>query len=112
MTYHGRHRAEDITLDLTLDNLARYYAHQNVVARTRYTGHLGTPGRHEAPIVRQPTCRETHIDGRTCATCHMIEIRLMPLAAWLCGLDDPALSVTYRRVPDDRHGYIYESDHR
>lgn len=47
--YAGRHRAEDITDDLTVENLARYRAYQAVIQQTRYIGHLGVPGRHEAP---------------------------------------------------------------
>ena len=48
-TYTGRHRAEDITLDLTIENLARYHAYSANIMRTYYTGHLGVPGRHEKP---------------------------------------------------------------
>lgn len=46
--YSGRHRAEDITNDLTVENLARYRAYREVTQRTKYIGHLGVPGRHEA----------------------------------------------------------------
>jgi len=49
-TYHGQHRAEDITLDLTVANLGRYYAHLANIARTTYVGHLGVPGRHEVSV--------------------------------------------------------------
>ncbi|MBU8830857.1 hypothetical protein [Mycolicibacterium goodii] len=45
-TTGGRHRAEDITNDLTVENVDRYRAYCANVARTRYTGHLGTAGRH------------------------------------------------------------------
>lgn len=47
--HSGRHRAEDITNDLTVENLTRYRAYQMVILQTRYIGHLGVPGRHEAP---------------------------------------------------------------
>lgn len=47
MSYHGRHRVEDITLDITIENLARYRAYNANTLRTYYTGHLGTIGRHE-----------------------------------------------------------------
>lgn len=49
MSYHGRHRAEDITLDITIENLARFRAYKANTLRTHYTGHLGTAGRHCAP---------------------------------------------------------------
>ncbi len=57
--YEGRHRAESITDDLTVDNVARYRAYSNNIMRTRYTGHLGVPGRHEG--VPPHT---TYVDGR------------------------------------------------
>ena len=43
----GRHRADSITDDLTVENVARYHAHCDLVARTQYVSHLiGTVGRH------------------------------------------------------------------
>ena len=47
--HSGRHRAEDITHDLTVENLALYRAYREMTRRTKYVGHLGVPGRHEAP---------------------------------------------------------------
>lgn len=50
MSGGGRHRADTITNDLTVANLARYRAHVAITRRTMYTGHLGTPGRHDAKV--------------------------------------------------------------
>lgn len=46
----GRHRADTITLDLTVENLARWRAHDDLTLRTMYIGHLGVPGRHELKV--------------------------------------------------------------
>ena len=35
--------------NLTVENLARYRAYREATQRTKYTGHLGVPGQHEAP---------------------------------------------------------------
>ncbi len=52
----GRHRAEDIGPDITIETVARFRAYKANCKRTRHTGHLGTRPRHEC------RCRRCVVD--------------------------------------------------
>jgi len=47
--YDGRHRAEDISNDITVANVLRYRWHRTLAECVPHTGHLGTRARHAMP---------------------------------------------------------------
>src|SRR6185436_14687985 len=47
--YDGRHRAEDISNDITVANMLRYHWHRTLTECVPHTGHLGTRARHTMP---------------------------------------------------------------